>query len=40
MNLASAARGGNKKAIGAAIGAMGKKGCGGCHGAFRAKKKK
>lgn len=38
-NLASAARGGDKKAIGMAMGAMGKQGCGGCHRAFRAKKK-
>jgi cytochrome c556 len=39
MNLASAARGGDKKAIGMAMGAMGKQGCGGCHKLFRAKKK-
>lgn len=39
MNLASAARSGDKKAIGAAMGAMGKQSCGGCHRAFRAKKK-
>ncbi|NQU69661.1 MAG: cytochrome c [Rhodospirillales bacterium] len=39
MNLASAARGGDKKAIGMAMGAMGKQGCGGCHKVFRAKKK-
>jgi cytochrome c556 len=39
MNLASAARGGDKKAIGMAMGAMGKQSCGGYHRAFRAKKK-
>jgi len=39
MNLAAAARTGNKGAIGKAMGAMGKQSCGGCHRAFRAKKK-
>jgi cytochrome c556 len=40
MKLASAADGGDKKAIGMAMGAMGKLGCGGCHRSFRAKKQK
>ena len=39
MNLAAAARTCNKGAIGKAMGAMGKQSCGGCHRAFRAKKK-
>lgn len=37
--LTAAAGTGNKKAIAVAMGNLGKKGCGGCHGAFRAKKK-
>ena len=39
MKLSSAAYTGDKKAIGMAMGSMGKKGCGGCHKMFRAKKK-
>ena len=35
-----AAASGDKKAIAAALGDMGKKGCGGCHKNFRAVKKK
>lgn len=37
--LAQVAKGGDMKAIGAQLGAMGKNGCGGCHSKFRAKKK-
>lgn len=35
MKLAEAADTGDKKAIGAALGQLGKRGCGGCHGDFR-----
>ncbi|MEZ5825219.1 MAG: cytochrome c [Geminicoccaceae bacterium] len=36
--LAETARGGDAQATLAAFGAMGKQGCGGCHGEFRKKK--
>ena len=38
--LAEAAGSGDKKAIGAALGNLGKRGCGGCHGQFRGPKPK
>ena len=37
-DLSAAAGTGDKKAMGAAMGAMGKNGCGGCHKAFRGPK--
>lgn len=40
LALEAAARGGDKKKIGAAAGALGKKGCGTCHKAFRGPKDK
>jgi cytochrome c556 len=40
IRLATTARTADKKAIGMAMGAMGKKGCGGCHKWARAKKQK
>lgn len=36
--LSAASRSGDKKAIGAAAGALGKNGCGGCHKTFRGPK--
>jgi cytochrome c556 len=38
--LADAADSGDKKAIGAALGQLGKRGCGGCHNDFRGPKPK
>ena len=40
MKLADAADSGDKKAIGAAMGQLGKRGCGGCHSDFRGPKPK
>ncbi len=40
LKLADAAGSGDKKAIGAAMGQLGKKGCGGCHSDFRGPKPK
>ena len=40
LELAMAADTGNKGAIGKALGALGKPGCGGCHKAFRGPKNK
>ena len=40
LKLASAADSGDKKAIGAAMGKLGKSGCGGCHKFFRGPKPK
>ena len=40
LKLASAADSGDKKAIGAAMGQLGKNGCGGCHKFFRGPKPK
>lgn len=40
MRLAVAADSGDKKKIGAATGALGKRGCGGCHSDFRGPKPK
>ncbi len=40
MKLAAAADTGDKKAIGAALGQLGKRGCGGCHSDFRGPRKK
>ncbi len=38
LKLADAAGSGDKKAMGAAMGQLGKKGCGGCHSDFRGPK--
>ena len=40
LKLADAAGSGDKKAMGAAMGQLGKKGCGGCHSDFRGPKPK
>ena len=40
LKLADAAGSGDKKAMGAAMGQLGKKGCGGCHKDFRGPKPK
>ncbi len=40
LKVADAAGSGDKKAMGAAMGQLGKKGCGGCHKDFRGPKPK